>query len=406
MNLTQCLSALVLAASLVSTTVAGPPAYEKLVLSDKFYSEGAYYADFNRDEHIDIVAGPFWYAGPDFKRRYEYREPREFSPLDYSDNFLTYTGDFNGDEWPDVLCVPYPGTDAYWYENPGKSGDNRWTSHLALKNVGNESPAWIDINGDGRRDLVFNIDGYLGYGTWNPHRPDQPWAFHKISPQGDYQRFTHGVGAGDINGDGRMDIVESKCWWEQSEDKDADGPWKRHPYEFADAAAHMGVLDINGDGLLDVVNAWHCHLYGLVWHEQKRTADGKIHFVQHEILPPEPDMASPDLRISQLHALTIADIDCDGVQDIVTGKRYWSHGPTGDVEADAPPVLYWFRVEHQVESPPKITPFEIDNNSGIGTQVTAVDLNKDKTPDVVVCNKKGTFVFLSKRENGSQTGSQ
>ncbi|WP_425398703.1 FG-GAP repeat domain-containing protein [Aeoliella sp.] len=398
MNLQHCLSTIALAALLVSTATAEPQAYEKLVLSDKFYSEGAYYADFNRDGHLDVVAGPFWYAGPDFKQRHEYREVREFSPLDYSDNFLTYTGDFNGDEWPDVLCVPFPGTDGFWFENPGSDGEGHWKSHLALKNVGNESPIWVDINGDGRRDLVFNIDGFLGYGSYDPELPEQPWTFHKVSPQGGYHKFTHGAGAGDINGDGRMDIVEAKCWWEQPADANAEGPWKRHPYEFADAAAQMGVLDINGDGLLDVVNAWHCHHYGLVWHEQKRTGDGEIHFVRREILPPEPDMASPDLRISQMHALALADMDRDGTLDIVTGKRYWAHGPTGDVEAGAPPVLYWFKVEHQPDAPPKITPIEVDNDSGVGTQVTAVDLNKDQTPDLVVGNKKGTFVFLSKED--------
>ncbi|QDU59153.1 FG-GAP repeat domain-containing protein [Aeoliella mucimassa] len=396
MNLTRCLSAFALAATFVSTTLAEPPEFEKLVLADKFYSEGAYYADFNRDGNLDVVAGPFWYAGPDFQQRHEYREPMEFNPVDYSDNFLTYAGDFNGDEWPDVLCVPYPGTDAYWYENPGESDSKRWTPHLALHEVGNESPGWIDINGDGRRDLVFNINGYLGYATYDPNQPESPWTFHKISPQGDYQRFTHGVGAGDINGDGRVDIVEARCWWEQPEAGDADGPWKQHVYPFAEAAAQMGVLDVNGDGLMDVVNSWHCHRYGLLWHEQKRTPDGKIHFVKHEILPAEPDMTSLDLRISQLHALTLADVDSDGVQDIVTGKRFWSHGPTGDVEPDAAPVLYWFGVEYQENAPPKITPHQIDDDSGVGTQVTAVDLNKDGTPDMVVCNKKGTFVFLSK----------
>ena len=40
-------------------------------------------------------------------------------------------------------------------------------------------------------------------------------------------------------------------------------------------------------------------------------------------------------------------------------------------------------------------PHQIDDDSGVGTQVTAVDLNGDGVPDVIVSNKKGTFVYLS-----------
>ena len=82
-----------------------------------------------------MVAGPFWYEGPDFTKRHEICPPKDFDPHDYSDNFLTYTGDFNGDGWPDVLYVPFPGADAYWYENPAGK-DQPWKKHLALTGRG------------------------------------------------------------------------------------------------------------------------------------------------------------------------------------------------------------------------------------------------------------------------------
>lgn len=369
-------------------------AYKKLRLSDKFHAEGAYYADFNRDGKMDVVAGPYWYAGPDFKQRYEIRTPQEFDPKQYSDNFLTYTGDFNEDGWPDILYVPWPGKDASWFENPAGK-DRHWKAHFALKNVGNESPVWGDVNADRRPELIYNIDGFLGFGTWDPAKAEEPWVFHPISPKGPYQQYTHGVGIGDINGDGRTDIVESACWWEQPVDPQPGQPWIRHDYKFAAAAAQILVYDVDGDRRNDVITAWHCHRYGLLWHRQVRSGAGRIEFRQRTILSPQPDQSSSALRISQLHALDLVDMNGDGVKDILTGKRFWAHGPKGDVEPNAPAVLYCFELQRDSSGGVRFVPHEIDNDSGVGTQVAAVNLNDDKRPEIIVSNKKGTFVFLS-----------
>jgi HEAT repeat protein len=369
--------------------------FKKLVLADKFYTEGAYYADFNRDGNLDVVAGPFWFEGPSFTNRHEYRPAKVYDPKEYSDNFLTYTGDFNGDGWPDILCVPFPGKEGYWYENPaGKDGP--WKQHLAYSNIGNESPVWADVDGDGKPELVFCKDGFLGYAAPNPAAPDQAWTFHAVSKQDKrYQQFTHGVGAGDINGDKRVDVLEAVGWWEQPAEPKPDQPWTFHPFQFAEAAAQMLVYDVNGDGLADVITAWHCHNYGLVWWQQVKTAAGQIDWKQHVILSPAPDVTTSDFRPSQLHALDLVDMNGDGLQDILTGKRFWSHGPTGDKEPDAPAVLVWFELKRNGPDDVSFVPHLIDDDSGVGTQVTAVDLNKDGRPDAIVGNKKGIFVHLS-----------
>ncbi len=382
-------------ASLWCAVAAAETPYKKLHLTDKFYSEGAYCADFNRDGKLDVVSGPYWYEGPDFQQRHEVREPKEFDPKGYSDNFLTYTDDFNGDGWADILYVPWPGKDSFWYENPAGK-DEHWKAHAALKNVGNESPMWGDVNGDGRPDLVFNIDGFLGFGTWDPAKPNEPWVFHPVSTKGGYQKYSHGVGIGDINGDGRVDVLESVCWWEQPADPQPGQPWIRHDYKFAAAAAQLLVYDIDGDGLNDVITSWHCHLYGLVWHKQTRGDAGQIDFQQNVIMPSEPDLNSDDLRISQLHAFDLADMNGDGLMDVLTGKRFWAHGPKGDKEPNAPAVVYWFQLQRNADKSVRFIPHQVDDDSGVGTQVAAADLNDDKTPDVIVGNKKGTFVFLSK----------
>jgi len=368
--------------------------FRRVQLSDQFYAEGAYYGDFNRDGKLDVVAGPFWYAGPDFQQRHEIRPPVAFDPKNYSDNFLTYVADFNGDGWPDVFAVPFPGTEGYWYENPQDSS-GPWPRHLACPMVGNESPVWVDVDGDGRPDLVFNNEGFLGYATYDPARATEPWQFHAVSPRDSrFQRFTHGIGAGDINGDGRVDLVEATGWWEQPADLTASAPWKFHPYKFAEAAAQMLVTDVDGDGLADVITSWHCHHYGLVWYRQQCAASGEITWEQNVILPPAPDLKLDALRFSQLHSLELVDMNGDGLKDIVTGKRFWAHGPTGDVEPDAPAVLYWFELR-RAQGKAAFVPHLIDDDSGIGTQVTAIDLNGDHRPDVIVANKKGIFLHLS-----------
>ncbi|MCX6905218.1 MAG: VCBS repeat-containing protein, partial [Verrucomicrobia bacterium] len=378
---------------------ATPPqrdAFQKVRLSDQFYTEGACYGDFNRDGKMDIVAGPFWFEGPDFQKRHEYRPAKVYDPKGYSDNFLTYTGDFNGDGWTDVLCVPFPGAEGFWYENPAGK-DQPWKQHLAYSKIGNESPVWGDVDGDGKPELIFNNDGYLGYAGPNPAKPDEPWVFHAVSPKEQrFQKFTHGVGFGDLNGDKRVDLIEATGWWEQPANAQTDQPWTFHPFHFADDGAQMLVYDVDGDGLADVITAWHCHHYGLVWWQQIKGADGQPDWKKHVILSPTPDVATADFRVSQMHALELVDMNGDGLKDILTGKRFWAHGPTGDKEPDAPAVVFWLELRRDGQGGATFIPHLIDDDSGVGTQVSAVDLNGDGRPDVIVGNKKGIFVHLSK----------
>ena len=95
-------------------------------------------------------------------------------------------------------------------------------------------------------------------------------------------------------------------------------------------------------------------------------------------------------------------MDGDGLKDIVTGKRFWAHGNHGDPEPNAPAVLYWFKLVRHPDKQVDFIPHPIDNDSGVGTQVVAADINGDKFPDLVVGNKKGTFVHLQTKTPSSQ----
>ena len=125
-------------------------------------------------------------------------------------------------------------------------------------------------------------------------------------------------------------------------------------------------------------------------------------FREHIIMNSKPEHNRYGVKFSQLHSQTLVDMDGDGVKDLVTGKRFWAHGPKGDPEPNAPAVLYWFKLVRHADKSVDWVPHLIDNNSGVGTQVLVVDVNGDKLLDIVVGNKKGTFVHLHQAKSVSK----
>ena len=142
------------------------------------------------------------------------------------------------------------------------------------------------------------------------------------------------------------------------------------------------------------------HGWGVSWFQQTRDRDGKISFTEHKMMGTREQEARFHVAFSQPHALALADLDGDGLLDVVTGKRRWAHGPKGDVEPMATPVNYAFLLRREPNAPggATFTPKLIDDASGLGTQVVAVDVNGDKIPDVLAASKLGTFVFITKRK--------
>ncbi len=367
--------------------------FKKIKLSDKFYSEGMFYGDFNHDGKMDVVAGPYYHLGPDFTQRVEYFPAKEFDPHSYSNAFLMFAYDFTGDGWTDILVIGWPGKESFWYENPKEKGGS-WTQHLAFKKVDNESPGFADITGDGKPEIICHTDGVLGYVEVNWAEPRGPWRFQPISKKGGWGMYTHGLGTGDVNGDGRVDYLLREGWWEHPAADKAAEPWQTHQVDFGGGGAQMHVYDVDGDGDNDIITSLQAHGFGLAWFEQSKDGAGQPQFKRHLITGSKPEENRYGVKFSQLHAIDLVDMDGDGVKDIVTGKRYWAHGPKGDAEPDAPAVLYWFKLERKADKTVNFVPHQIDNDSGVGTQVIAADISGDGKPDVLVGNKKGQFVFI------------
>ncbi len=365
-------------------------------LSGEFYSEGATVGDFNRDGTADVASGPFWYAGPDFKESHRFYAQDPVDPHGYSNNFFSFTGDFNGDGWDDVLVYGFPGADASWFENP-KGAQRFWPRHKVLDVVDNESPHFVDLTGDGRRDIVCSSGGFFGFAEVNRQSPLAPWKFRRISDKSAGGRFTHGLGVGDVNGDGRSDLIEINGWWEQPESLDGDPQWKKHPFKFSGSSSQMFAYDVDDDGDNDVICSQNAHGFGLAWFEHQRGDDGAITFKKHQIMGSKPSENRYGVVFSQLHAVELVDINGDGRKDILTGKRYWAHGPHGDVQPNHPAVIYWFELSRGDDGSVDWIPRQIDDDSGVGTEVDYADMNDDGAVDVIVGNKKGTFVHLQQR---------
>jgi hypothetical protein len=394
--------------------------WKKIQLSDLFWSEGANIGDFNKDGKMDVVSGPYWWEGPDFKVRHEYypaAKSWKLGPISkitiagfegalghnntYSDNFFAFSYDFNKDGWDDILIYGFPGLDASWYENPqGKQNDNgseHWKRHKVFNVVDNESPHWGDITGDGKPEIVCNSAGTFGYAEPDWSDPAKPWKWNAVTPMMGWQRFTHGMGFGDVNGDGKADMLEAGGWWENT----GSAEWKKHAAKFGRGGAQMYVYDVNGDGLNDVITSIEAHGYGLSWFQQKRDG-GEISFVENAFVGKTAKDNKYGVVFSQLHAVDLVDMDGDGLKDIVTGKRFWAHGAHGDADPNGAAVVYWFKLVRNPDGSVEWLPYLIDNNSGVGTQVVAADVNGDKLPDVIVGNKNGTFVHIHGVKNATK----
>jgi hypothetical protein len=394
MNTTPCLAA---AAALLWCGHAAQPAAPNAVSSPVQFtahrlgqvrSEAVAVADFDGDGRLDVAAGSHLYLAPDWR-------PVKIRTLagevdaqgkGYYDDFMNLPLDVDRDGKTDIVSCGWFCKCVRWYRNhAGQPGD--WVETIAETSVNFECGELVDMDGDGHaREILPDAEPTFWLEPAPAGGGQGGLVKHVISDK----KLNYGAGVGDVNGDGRPDVLRPDAWFEGPADP-RKGTWVEHRWSLGgkdgttDHTPQILVLDVNGDKLPDVITS-SAHKHGIFWYEQVRSG-GTTTWKQHLI----------DDTWSQAHSFGLADINGDGTPDLVTGKRFMAHNGS-DPDEFGKLGVYWYELRRGGPEPQWLKHvISYDEGIGSGVNLCVEDLDRDGDVDVVVTGKWGGPVWFENR---------
>lgn len=362
-------------AEVVPPVSAPSVGFRKIVVNAQSDFEAANAADVDGDGKLDIVSGDTWYKAPNW-------EPRKFREISvwgrgpgssgYRGSFAELPLDVNGDKRIDIVSSDYATGEVFWHENPGADSRANWQRHLIARPGSAETSVFAPISGRDSKDVLPNVAGkVVWYELRNPG-PNHQWVEHVVGTHG----AGHGIGFGDIDKDGRTDLITPTGWWRNVDA--VNDRWEWRP-EFSCQPADLGIStpvhDFDGDGDQDIVFG-SGHHYGLYW--LRNEGGGK--WAQLPI----------DLSESQYHALILTKLERRGEPVVLTGKRYLAHDH--DPGAEEPLSISAYRYDRKANGWRK-HPIDRGTSVGTGLQLNALDINRDGRTDILAPGKSGLYWF-------------
>jgi hypothetical protein len=386
------LTALAVAALLTAAARGDEPRWKQHTINGRSEIETAGVFDVDGDGRLDIVSGDTWYQGPNWGP-YKVREVSRTGT--YLNDFSTLPMDVNGDGKTDFITCAYFTRNVGWVENPGVKG-KEWPYHQIDLPGSSEAAVLVDLNRDGKPDVLPNATNVVVWYELQSAGSKPEWKKHDFGtkPAG------HGVGSGDVNGDGRIDLLTPKGWFEGPADPKQE-TWTWHPdWNLGATGIQIFARDIDGDGLADLVYGMG-HNYGLYWQKQSKGSDGKSTWTRQTI----------DKTIASVHTLLWADLNGDGQDELVTGKRVYAH----EIEPGATDgsVVAWYAFDKNAKSWTRHTIFQGEpaknapakgperkalkdfppGTAGTGLEMVAIDIDADGDIDLVCPGKSGLYLF-------------